>query len=141
MTYQSGPAPVSQSTLPSGPRPGRILIVEDQSLIGLELEDLIQELGYETAGRVGTIAGALEILATEEVDAALLDVHVQGELCYAVADELLKLGKPWIFISGWNEDVFNGRYPGVTFLSKPVRQDVLAAHIRDMVGSCSTVTR
>ena len=64
----------------------RVLVVEDEALVAFQLEDMLADLGCaRPASRVGQ---ALDLLAQETVDAAVLNLNVAGELVYPVADAL-----------------------------------------------------
>ena len=67
----------------------RILVVEDEVLIALEIEERLQRLGCEIVGPVGRLERALEVARSTALDGALLDVNVKGGFVYPVAEELL----------------------------------------------------
>jgi two-component SAPR family response regulator len=56
----------------------RVLIVEDEFLIALELESTLRSVAYHVLGPVATVQEALELLRTESPDAAVLDVNLQA---------------------------------------------------------------
>ena len=59
-------------------QPKRILIVEDEALIALEIEMALRQLGYRIAGKTGNGDRALDLLATTNPDLVLLDIHLRG---------------------------------------------------------------
>ena len=66
----------------------RLLIVEDEYFVAQDLADHFQNLGVDVLGPAGTVADALGLLRSNEVDCAVLDVNLRGERVYAVADVL-----------------------------------------------------
>jgi CheY-like chemotaxis protein len=115
----------------------RILIVEDEPLIAMELEELVQELGCEPVGPAGDVPTALRLLADRELDAAVLDIKINGDTSFTIADELLRLGKPWIFTTGYGAEVLDGHYSDVPLVIKPFLREDVSALITEMVLGCS----
>ena len=72
----------------------RVLVVEDEYLIRMLLEDMLAELGYGVAAAVGTIAEASEHATKGDFDAAMLDVNLDGQEIYPVADILANAACP-----------------------------------------------
>jgi DNA-binding response OmpR family regulator len=99
----------------------RILIVEDDALIAMLLEDMLDELSYEIAGKATDLEQALSLAATTEFDAAILDVSLAGKSSVPVANLLDERKKPYIFATGYGSlpDGVSSRSTQV--LSKPYR--------------------
>ena len=76
-----------------------MLIVEDDVLLGMAIGLCVQDAGYEVAGLARSVEAALETLSHETVDAALLDVNLQGELVFPVANALAERGVPFVFVT------------------------------------------
>jgi len=70
----------------------RVLVVEDEALVALQLEDMLAELGCAIIGPASRVCQALDLLGGQVVDAAVLDLNVAGELVYPVADALARRG-------------------------------------------------
>ena len=81
----------------------RLLVVEDEYLIRMLLEDMLADLGYEVAAAVGTLAEASDVAANGDFDAAILDVNLDGQEIYPVADILANRGLPFVFVTGYGE--------------------------------------
>jgi CheY-like chemotaxis protein len=111
---------------PSGSPLPRILIVEDEMFISMLLEDLLTELGYRPAGPVVRLDEALAAARSEAIDAALLDVNLNGKETYAVADILAGRGIPFVFATGYGAGGIPERYRHRPILAKPFRRDDLA---------------
>ena len=60
----------------------RVLVVEDEMLIGMLLEDMLTDLGHEVAALVPRLKEAMAAVDRETYDLAILDVHLHGEPLY-----------------------------------------------------------
>lgn len=81
----------------------RILVVEDQPLIAMDLEDLLLSRGYEVIGPKASVAAAIECLTQVTPDAALLDIDLHGETSFPIGIELKRRGVPFVFATGTAE--------------------------------------
>ena len=54
----------------------RILIIEDEALVAMELRFVLEDLGYEVAGVCATAKSALDTVRETDVDLALVDIHL-----------------------------------------------------------------
>jgi len=100
----------------------RVLIVEDEVLIGLVLEDILEMLGCAVAGSaesLDTAAALLDGLGRDGFDIAILDVHIGGDPVYPLADRIAALGKRIIFATGSHRDTLPERFAGCGVLEKP----------------------
>ena len=107
----------------SGPAPDvtrrRILVVEDEMLIGMLLEDMLAELGHQTVGVISRVNEALGAVAREAFDLAILDVHLNGQSAFPVADALIERGIPFVFATGYGERGLPEKYRSRPILQKP----------------------
>ena len=81
----------------------RVLVVEDEILIGMLLEDMLGELGYAIAATASRVDEAAALARDGEFDAAILDVNLNGQDVYPVADILAARGIPFVFATGYGE--------------------------------------
>jgi two-component system, response regulator PdtaR len=77
-----------------------VLVVEDDFVLGMELERLISQHGWRVMGPATTTTQALRLLDAERPDAAVLDILLQDGLVTPVASRLRALGVPCIIVSG-----------------------------------------
>jgi len=106
----------------------RVLVVEDEALIALQLEDMLTELGCAVIGPASRVRQALELLDGEPVEAAVLDLNIAGELVYPVADTLGNRGLPYIFVTGYGTSGLVEPYRSRVVLEKPfARRELLQA--------------
>jgi CheY-like chemotaxis protein len=113
----------------------RVLVVEDEYLIRMLLEDMLADLGYEIAGAVGTIAEASDIAANANFDLAVLDVNLDGQEIYPVADILAKRGLPFVFVSGYGESSLPDPYRGRPCLQKPFQAEALKTTLAKLLAT------
>jgi CheY-like chemotaxis protein len=98
--------------------PCRLLIVEDDGLISEMIQDQVAELNLEIAGVAASVAGALRLIETVELDAALLDMKLHEGFSGDVADALVAHGIPFLFVSGYAKAP-DPRHEAVPILLKP----------------------
>jgi CheY-like chemotaxis protein len=108
----------------------RILVVEDEMLIGMLLEDMLTDMGHEVAAVVPRLKDALAAVERESFDLAVLDVHLHGESAFPVADALIAKGVPFIFATGYGERGLPENYRGRPVLQKPFARDDLDRLLR-----------
>jgi DNA-binding response OmpR family regulator len=79
------------------------LIVEDESVIGLLIEDALVELGLATIGPITRVDAALSLARERPLAGAVLDINLAGTAVFPVAEALLARGIPFLFITGYGE--------------------------------------
>lgn len=105
----------------------RILIVEDEMLVAMNIEDMLLELGHEMAGLASRLEPALALAREGAFDLAMLDVNLAGQQSFPVADVLAERGIPFLFATGYGVKGIAERYRERPVLQKPFR----AADISD----------
>ena len=124
---------------PSGAaRAPRVLVVEDEALLAMELETSLRALGYEVVGPARNLAEALSLaVATEVLDAAVLDVNLGGgDRSFPVVDILTTRGVPYLFATGYDSaNSLDGREgAAVAVLCKPYAREALALALDHALG-------
>lgn len=103
-----------------------ILVVEDEYYIAVELKRDLEAQGAVLIGPVGSVAGALALIeASQAIDAAVLDVNLNGNDVFPVADKLLERGTPFLFASGYGSRDIPARYRHIPRIDKPYVQGEL----------------
>jgi DNA-binding response OmpR family regulator len=97
----------------------RILLVEDEMLVAWMLEDMLKDLGCTVIGPAASVAQALTLIDANIVDAATLDVSLNRELSYPIADVLIARGIPFLFSTGYDKDRLRHGYRSFPMLQKP----------------------
>lgn len=109
----------------------RVLIVEDELIIAMELENLLRGLGCTVLGPAPTIKQALRALADERPDVAVLDVNLRGERVTPVAEFLEEQGIPFVLVTGYGRERLEEALQGKRYLRKPVDAHELASALAD----------
>jgi CheY-like chemotaxis protein len=114
---------VTDSVISDGDLNGlRILVVEDEAAISLLLEDMLLDFGCEVIGPAARLSAALEAVAREPVDLAILDVNVAGEPIYPVAEALAQRSIPFVFSTGYGSAGIRDAFRDRPVLQKPFAQ-------------------
>src|SRR5438270_7446374 len=82
----------------------RVLVVEDEFVIALEVEFLLRDFGCEVLGPVPSVARALELLGRERPDAAPLDLDLDllGGTAVPVAELLASMRVPFALVTAYD---------------------------------------
>lgn len=102
----------------------RILVVEDEYYIAADLRQVLEDEGAVVIGPTGSLAHGLN-LAAEGVDAALLDVNLEGANSYPIADLLTEQAVPYVFLTGYDGWSLPEGYQTVPHLAKPFRMEAV----------------
>jgi CheY-like chemotaxis protein len=109
----------------------RVLVVEDEYLLAMDLAERLEDLGVEVVGPAATVREAIALLAVQEVEGAVLDINIRGERVYPVADLLMQRNVPFIFISGYSKDLEPEAYASVPRCVKPAN----FSHVAQLLAS------
>jgi CheY-like chemotaxis protein len=109
--------------------PQRVLIVEDEALVGMALEDALQFLGMDVAAVAGTVDEALAQVESNKFDGAILDVQLHGKTVLPVAESLERRGIPFVFATGYGKAGVPEKYRGTPVLQKPF----MPAELKDVL--------
>lgn len=96
----------------------RLMVVEDEFLVAMELERTLADLGATIGAIVGTVDQAREV-APERFDGVLLDVQLGSEFTHDLARDLLAAGVPFIFTTGFDAGTLPPALRACPRLSKP----------------------
>ena len=110
---------------PASATPRRVLVVEDEVLIGMLLEDMLSDLGYEIAGTASRVDEAAKLARETRADAAILDVNLNGQEVFPVAEILAERGIPFVFATGYGEKGLPAPHQQRPTLQKPFQQETL----------------
>lgn len=114
----------------------RVLIVEDEMLVAMELESLITDQGCAVVGPASTVDRALALIEQERPDAAILDVNLDGTTAAPVAAALRARHVPFVLATGYGAgQELQPELRGVPRVAKPVDHDHL---VRTLAGVLAT---
>lgn len=123
----------------AGPRPPRVLVVEDEWFIAADMADALSDAGMAVLGPVGTVPDALGLIASAAADggitAAVLDVNLGGELVTPVVAALTAIRVPFLYATGYNAWRTPGEDGAVPFLQKPFAPDAVVHAVRNLTGA------
>ncbi len=97
----------------------RVLVVEDEPLVAMDLEASLEAAGCEVVGPAPSVARALALIAEAGLDAAVIDANLGGNPVDAVADALVANGVPFAFSTGYGREALPARHRGKPVLTKP----------------------
>ena len=97
----------------------RVLVIEDEPLVALDLIAILEEAGAEIVGTAATAEAAIEAVRTLRPDAALLDGNLQGSSVEAVAETLTSHELPFVFVTGYGREHLPDGFRHVPVISKP----------------------
>ena len=100
----------------------RVLIVEDNGLLGRCLADMLGDFGADVLGPIPSLARAVQCLSSDAsaFSAAVLNVTIGQETSYPLVDLAEQAGVPCLFVTGsWPDDI-PARYSHVPLFEKPV---------------------
>jgi len=89
------------------------------------LEDFLESLGYRVAGTCETVADALRRVEEGGFDVAIIDVNLNGERVWPVADRLAARGIPYVLATGGHIDPPPAAHASAPVLSKPFTLDAI----------------
>lgn len=107
----------------------RILVVEDEAILAWEAEEILKDAGAIVIGPVHNVADAIALIAKgEKIDAAMLDVSLNGAVSTPVAGALEANGVPYIYTTGYARITKSD--PKLIVLEKPYTSTDLITAIR-----------
>lgn len=109
----------------------RILVVEDESLIAELIVDMLVTEGYSVVGPYPRLDQALQAVARESFDAALLDIDLAGMRSYPVAKALQSRNVPFVFLTGYGKGGLTGEYAKRPTIAKPFKSEDLLVALND----------
>ncbi len=113
----------------------RVLIVEDQMLIAMDIEQILRDAGASDFVTSATVSDAMEKIARFTPTVAVLDVNLGTETSEPVARELARLGIPFAFTTGYGETVAVVRqFPEAPVLQKPYDASSIVRTINRMTS-------
>jgi PAS domain S-box-containing protein len=103
----------------------RVLVVEDEALVGIMIQECLTEFGFQIVGPVCTASDALQAAKDGNFDAAILDINLGDGMVYQVAEILARRQVPFVFVTGYDADSVDSRFREIPVLQKPVEREML----------------
>jgi CheY-like chemotaxis protein len=109
----------------------RVLVVEDEYLLATDLAASLEAVGAEVVGPACSVKEALDLFSRDiRLDGAVLDINLQSDRVYPVADMLRSRGVPFIFTTGYDASAIPKCYSDVPRCTKPVDEQRLIRCLR-----------
>lgn len=114
--------------------PARVLILDDEPMIAMDLEYLLLDAGYAIACVTGKIDAALLVINSGGCDAAILDANLSGVSAAPAAAALTALGIPFLVLSGYSADQLPENMRSAPCVQKP-------AHPTELIDLLSGIVK
>lgn len=112
----------------------RILIAEDEYLLADDLARSLRDAGGDVVGPAATVAQAAELAGRcERIDGAVLDINLDGETIFPIADALIERGVGIVFTTGYDRCAIPERFANVPRYEKPASTRQIAQAIRRLI--------
>jgi PAS domain S-box-containing protein len=137
LQYQKGALPRPPTRLSNSPeeKSSRLLLVEDELVVGMFMQELLESIGYRPTDPVGRLSDAMAMATNERFDGAILDMNLNGEIVYPLAELLTEQKVPFIFLTGYAPRNVDARFTAIPILQKPVLQEDLIDVLQVVLGS------
>lgn len=122
----------SCSELP--PKGVRVLVVEDEPIVGMDIEAILSEAGLQVVGPVASAIEALELIRPGQVECALIDFVLTDGDASAVVAKLTDNSIPFAFVTGLSREGIPPAYGDVPTVSKPFAAAELLSCVRTICG-------
>ena len=97
----------------------RVLVIEDEGMVAFFIEDMLAEMGHEVGAVASRMQEALDLARTGTFDLAIVDVNLDGQPSYPVAQVLRERGIPFVFATGYGAKGLDAQFAGSPILAKP----------------------
>jgi PAS domain S-box-containing protein len=119
----------------------RILVIEDEPLVAMDLESSLQAAGCEVVGPAGTLVHAMSLVAQADYDVALVDVNLAGRPVDEIATALTQKNRPFAFVTGYGREALPRGFRDAVVLNKPFSQEQLLASLEVLLYQAAGVVR
>ena len=98
----------------------RVLVVEDEFLVAMDIENMLEQLGCQVVASVPRLLKALDVASSLDFDLAVLDINLAGEVVYPLAFRLANRGTPFLFTTGYSTSSLPSELSDRPLVRKPV---------------------
>ena len=107
----------------------RVLIVEDEPIVSLDIEHTLRSAGHQVVGTAASVRRAIDLLGSSQCNLVVLDTNLGGESAAPVAEQLRECGITYICLTGYSAHRLPCAMRGAPVLAKPFEPDRLLAVI------------
>ena len=116
----------------------RILVIEDEVLLSMDIETSLMDAGYQVIGPAGTIEAAKKLITGGKCDAALVDANLGGQPVDELADCLAREKIPFAFVTGYGRDALPQDFRQNMLLGKPFSPDQLLSVVSILLAKSAS---
>jgi len=113
----------------------RILVVEDEPLIGMDIVAALEDAGATVEGPVASIKETCAVIASSDFEAALVDANLHGKPVGPIAEALTEHGVPFAFATGYDKDGLPDGFQDRPILGKPAGPEQVVAMVARLVSA------
>jgi DNA-binding response OmpR family regulator len=110
-----------------------VLIVEDEALLALDLHQTVEAAGYTVIGCPGTVSAAKAIIGRSSPDAVVLDIVLESQPNFELADFLADRDIPFLFVTVCDRSSIPERHSARPFLAKPCTAEQLVPELKGIL--------
>ena len=111
----------------------RIFLVEDEVIIAMTAEDMLSALGATVVGPAYNVADGISLAQSEQIDAAVLDLNMNGESSAPIAEALQARGIPFIFATAYSDNP-PGKVVDAPVVGKPYTEEKLGDALASLLN-------
>jgi PAS domain S-box-containing protein len=112
----------------------RILLIEDEALVAMEIESELLAAGCVVVGPAGNVVSAQRLIDEAEIDAALVDANLAGRPVDDLAAALVRRGIPFAFATGYGRDGLPRDFQDAIVLTKPFSSEQILATVQQLLS-------
>lgn len=105
----------------------RILVIEDEPLVSVDIETILSESGFAVAGPAVNVAHARRMIETETFDGALVDANLDGSPVDELASALVSREIPFVFLTGYGRESLPNAFRHASMIEKPFTREQLVS--------------
>ena len=118
----------------------RVLIVEDEYYLAVDLSRSLSKAGAEVVGPVGTVEEADRLMCEWRPDCAVLDMNLRGEFAFALAKRLDDASVPFVVATGYNQSSLPDALKDVPRIEKPYSAREVVEKLANLHENCEFPT-
>ena len=113
----------------------RLLVVEDNALIAMDLEEILKSYGCQVVGPSVSVREALSKLDDEDIDVAVVDYQLADGTAASLTKVLDERGIPYAICTGTSEDTISSLYPNTPILGKPYNSEDVSMVVNSLIAA------
>jgi AmiR/NasT family two-component response regulator len=112
----------------------RVLVVEDEPLISLDIQAVLSDAGFDVVGSAATVIEAMELAHEVEFEGAVVDMNLNGDLTSPVVQKLLDQSVPVVLLTGYSSKALAEPFCRCPLINKPYDSSHLVDTLQFAMG-------